>query len=62
MSVQLWLGYTLMPLWILFYQFCPCSGMGATFTYLPKCTCQRGVYWWVFVDDVGFVVFLQFSL
>lgn len=27
MSVQLGLGYTLTPLWILFYQFCPCSGM-----------------------------------
>ena len=41
MSVPLWLGYTLTPLWILFCQFCPPrSGMSATFTHLPKCTCR----------------------
>lgn len=57
MSVQLWLGYTLTPLWILFCQFCPPrSGMECYLHSLAE------VYMPVFVDDVGFVVFLQFSL
>lgn len=32
-------------------------GWSAPFTSLPKCTCYCGVYWWVFVDDVGFVFY-----